>query len=356
MAEVDKDLEKTEQPTPKRREEARKKGQVAKSPEVASSVILLICLLVFYFCGAGMVEKIMEMMRWIFREAGGMIIDGDNIQVLMTGLTYKMFIILLPLMSAVLVAGMLANYLQVGFLFSTESIQPKLSKIDPIKGFKKLFSLKSLVELAKNIFKISVVGFIAYAVIRGEIEELSLLMERTVWEVLIYTGKVAFKIVFITCLALIFLSILDYIYQKWEHEKGLKMTKQEVKDEHKQTEGDPLVKARIRRLQREAVRQRMMASVPDADVVITNPTHIAVALKYDQTDMPTPRVVAKGAGYIAEKIKEIAREKDVPIVENRPVAQVLYKVIDVGGMIPENLYRAVAEILAYVYGLRTEEA
>ncbi|MBE9546714.1 MAG: flagellar biosynthesis protein FlhB [Proteobacteria bacterium] len=356
MAEGNQDQEKTEQPTPKRREEAKKKGQVAKSQEVASATILLVCLIFFYFNATGMFEQVLDMMRWMFLESGSMTVNSANIQALMVGFIYRMFVLLFPLFMIVVAAGMIANFLQVGFMFSTESIQPKLSKIDPIKGFQKFFSLKTLVELVKNIFKISIVGFIAYLVIKGEIRGLFPLMEQSVWGILSFIGRVVFKIVFVTCLALIVLAILDYVYQKWEHEKELKMSKQEVKDEFKQTEGDPLVKARIRRLQREAARHRMMANVPTADVVITNPTHIAVALKYDQAEMFAPKVVAKGRGFIAERIKEIARENGVTIVENKPVAQVLYKIVDVDEMIPENLYRAVAEILAYVYGLKASEA
>lgn len=354
MAEGNQDQEKTEQPTPKRREEAKKKGQVAKSQEVASVTILFACLIFFYFNSTGMFEQVLDMMRWMFRESGSITINSANIQALMVGFIYRMFILLFPLFMVVVAAGMIANYLQVGFMFSTESIQPKLSKIDPIKGFQKFFSLKTLVELVKNIFKISVVGFIAYLVIKGEIKGLFPLMEQSVWGILTFIGGVAFKMVFVTCMALIVMAILDYVYQKWEFEKDLKMSKQEVKDEFKQTEGDPLVKARIKRLQREAARHRMMTNVPTADVVITNPTHIAVALKYDQEEMFAPKVVAKGRGFIAERIKEIARENGVTIVENKPVAQVLYKIVEVDEMIPENLYRAVAEILAYVYGLKAD--
>jgi len=186
--------------------------------------------------------------------------------------------------------------------------------------------------------------------ISGEIENFIPLMDQSVWGILIYIARVAFKIVLMVCLALIILAALDYIYQKWEFEKNLKMTKQEVKDESRQTEGDTLVKARIRRLQRDMARKRMMASVSEADVVITNPTHLAVALRYDQTSVLAPKVVAKGAGFIAENIKDIARKNNVPIVNNKPLARVLYKSVDVDEIIPANLYRAVAEVLAFVYG------
>ncbi|MBW2599468.1 MAG: EscU/YscU/HrcU family type III secretion system export apparatus switch protein, partial [Deltaproteobacteria bacterium] len=316
--------------TPKKREEARKKGQVAKSRDAASVAVLLACLVFFWFGASGMFEKTMALARGLLTQSAQFNVDCNNIQGLSISLVYKISALLFPLFLTAFSMALLVNYLQVGFVLSAESVQPKLSKIDPIKGFQKLFSIRSLVELAKNIFKISIVGF-------------------SVWGILIYIAGVAFKIVLMVCLALIILAILDYIYQKWEFEKNLKMTKQEVKDESRQTEGDPLVKARIRRLQRDMARKRMMASVPEADVVITNPTHLAVALRYDQTSVLAPKVVAKGAGFIAENIKDIARKNNVPIVNNKPLARVLYKSVDVDEIIPANLYRAVAEVLAFVY-------
>ena len=355
MAEQKSDQEKTEQATPKKREDARKKGQVAKSKELASVAVLLACLVFFWFGSSGIVEKAMDITRGLLVESGRFTIDCNNIQHFSIDLVYKISALIFPLFLTAFSIALLANYLQVGFVLSTESIQPKLSKIDPVKGFQKLFSIRSLVELVKSIFKISIVGFIVYVTIKGEIGNFIPLADQGVWGILIYIGKVAFKIIFRTCLALIILAILDYLYQKWEFEKSLKMSKQEVKDERKQTEGDPIIKARIKRLQREMARKRMMASVPGADVVITNPTHVAVALHYDQSEMSAPEVVAKGMGFIAEKIKEIACENNVPIVENKPLAQVLYKTVNVDEQIPANLYKAVAEVLAYIYGMKMKQ-
>jgi len=352
MAEQNKDQEKTEQATPKKREETRKKGQVAKSRDATSVAVLLACLVFFWFGSSAMVEKMMALARWLFTQSAQFNVNCNNIQILSIGLIYKTFAILSPLFLAAFSMALLANYLQVGFVLSSESVQPKLSKIDPIKGFQKLFSIRSLVELAKNIFKISLVGFVAYVIVRREIENFIPLMDQSVWVILVYIGSVAFKIILVVCLALIILAALDYIYQRWEFEKDLKMTKQEVKDESRQMEGDPLVKARIKRLQRDMARKRMMASVPEADVVITNPTHLAVALRYDQAGMFAPKVVAKGAGFIAENIKDIARKNNVPIVNNKPLARVLYKNVDVDEMIPANLYKAVAEVLAFVYRMK----
>jgi flagellar biosynthesis protein FlhB len=355
MAEQDKDQEKTEQATPKKREEARKKGQVAKSREAASVGVLLACITFFWFGASGMVEKIMSLANWLLTQSSQFNVDANNIYDLSISLAYKFSDILLPLFLAAFLMALLANYLQVGVMFSLESVMPKFSKIDPIKGFGKLFSIRSLVELAKNIFKISIIFFIVYITIKGEIEHFILLIDQSVWGILIYIGKLSFKIVFRVCLVLIILAILDYIYQKWEFEKNLKMSKQEIKDEFKQTEGNPLIKSRIKRLQRDAARKRMMASVPEADVVITNPTHLAVAIRYDPAKVAAPKVVAKGAGIIAENIKDIARKNNVPIVGNKPLARVLYKSVDVDEVIPTNLYRAVAEVLAFVYNMKVNQ-
>jgi flagellar biosynthetic protein FlhB len=351
MAE-DKDQERNEQASPKRREEARNKGQVARSSEVPSAAILLACTLLFYFGSGGMLERMMDLTRSTLRECGTTSVSLGTVDALFWGWAWKLFLIMAPLLLTVVIAGLLANYLQIGFIFSPEAMAPKFEKLDPIKGFQRLVSLRSIVELVKSILKMSIIGLIVWFTLKDEIDNLIPLMEDSLMGILVYTGKVTFRIMITTCWALIVLSLLDYLYQRWEYEKGLRMSRQEVKDEYKQSEGDPIVKARIRRIQREMARKRMMANVPKADVVITNPTHLAVAIHYDPDKMFAPTVVAKGAGYVAEKIKEIALSSKVPVIENKPVAQLLYKTVDVDRAIPEDLYRAVAEILAYVYGLK----
>ncbi len=353
MAEQNKDQERNEEATPKKREQARQKGQVAKSREASSVAVLLAGLFFFWFGAGAMWDKILAITRWTLLQAGQFRIDDANIQALAWGLTNKIFFLLLPLFLVALIVGLFVNYIQVGFVFSADSLQPKFSKLDPIQGAIKLLSLKSLVELVKNILKLMIVGFAVYLILRGEAERVVLLVDQSVEGILLYIASVAFKIVLAVCLVLILLAVLDYAYQKWEFEKDLKMTKQEIKDESKQSDGDPLVKSRIRRLQREAARKRMMANVPKADVVITNPTHLAVALLYDQSHMSAPKVVAKGAGFVAETIRDIARKNNVPIVNDKPLARVLYKKVNVDETIPANLYRAVAEILAFVYGIKT---
>jgi len=352
MADIDKDQERTEQASPKRREEARNKGQVAKSPEVASAAILLACSIFFYFGSGGMVEGLMELTRGTLRESGTTAVSLNTINALIWGWTWKLFLVMAPLLLTVVITGFLANYLQIGFIFSTETLVPKFEKIDPIKGFQRLASLRSFVELIKSLLKMAIITVVVWFTLKDELQNMIPLMEESLWGIFLYTGRISFKILITTCWILIVLAILDYLYQRWEFEKGIRMSRQEVKDEYKQTEGDPHVKSRIRRIQREAARKRMMANVPKADVVITNPTHLAVAIRYDPENMYAPTVVAKGAGFVAERIREIAAAHRVPVIENKPVAQLLYKTVDVDQAIPEDLYRAVAEILAYVYGLK----
>jgi len=348
MAEND-DQERTEQATAKRREESREKGQVARSQEVVSVVILVAGLLFFYFGGSGLLLKTMDVMTAGFREAGRTELTQASVTPIIISYILKGFGILFPLLVAVLIAAILGNILQFGFMFSTESLQPKFDKISPAKGFKRLFSLRSLAELLKGILKICIIGGVAYIVIRKEFDHLIPLADQSAWGMFMYMTGICFKILLAVTVALVFLAALDYAYQRWEFEKGIRMTKQEIKDEYKNTEGDPMIKARIRRIQREMAQKRMMAEVPKADVVITNPTHLAVAIRYNPADMQAPIVVAKGADFIAEKIRDIARENDVPIIENKPLAQVLYKIVKVKHMVPEDLYRAVAEVLAFVY-------
>jgi flagellar biosynthesis protein FlhB len=349
MAENDQDQERTEDATSRRREEAREKGQVARSQEIVSVGILVACLIYFYFGASGFLKNIMTLMTSGFRSAGQFNLTQESLIYLFSDYVFKGFFILFPIMLTVVVAAILGNILQIGVMFSSESVTPKFSKIDPIKGFERLFSLRSVVELTKSIFKICIIGMVVYFVVKAELANMIPLMDQSIWDLMIYFGRVCFKIILAATIVLVILAILDYIYQRWEYEKSLRMTKQEIKDEYKNTEGDPLIKSRIRRLQREAAQKRMMAAVPKADVVITNPTHLAVAIQYDQENMMAPKVVAKGANLIAEKIKEIALENDVPIVEDKPLAQVLYKMVDVDNLIPEDLYRAVAEVLAFVY-------
>jgi flagellar biosynthetic protein FlhB len=344
--------ERTEQATPKRREDARKKGQVARSREVPSVLILLGALSVFFFGGSWMLGQTAGAMERIFENLGTFRLQQASLPDFLAGVFETIFRILFPLLTAVVVAGLAANVLQVGFRMSPEALRPKLSKLDPLKGVRRLLSLQSLAEVVKSVLKIAVVGGVAFHLVRGELDRIPSLMRCPVADSLAFAGDAAIKIGFYTCLVLLLLALLDFAFQRWQHEKQLRMTKQEVKEEHKQREGDPQVKARIRRTQAEMARHRMMEAVPDADVVLTNPTRLAIALRFDAARMAAPCVVAKGAGFVADRIRSLAKEHNVPIVENKPLARTLFQSVDIGGAIPAELYRAVAEVLAYVYRVR----
>jgi len=346
------DQEKTEPASPKKRDDARKKGQMAVSREVPSVLILMASLVFFFFGGGWMVSTVTLFMRSIFSNLNSLIVsDIVSAQALLFLSIQKALSILLPFMLAVLVAGVLGYIMQVGVLFSTETITPKLSKLNPLEGFRRLVSGKTLIELPKSILKLVVVGSIAYVMVIKNLQRMPDLMQLSVAEILREFGWIAFQIAFFVCLALTILAAADYIFQHWQHEKEIRMTKQEVKDEQKQLQGDPQIKAKIRSAQREMARRRMMAAVPEADVVITNPTRLAVALKFDADEMDAPLVVAKGAGEVAGKIREIAKEHNIPLVEEKPLARALFKTVEIDQFIPVELYRAVAEVLAYVYRL-----
>jgi flagellar biosynthetic protein FlhB len=352
---AEENQERTEEATPKRRSESKEKGQVAKSRDLSSVAILSAALIYFYFNASDMLKKIMTMLSKNLHRASSTSLSPNDITMLGAELTLQFFFILYPLMLTVVIAALLSNILQSGFIFSPEAIAPKLSKLDPIKGMKNLLGTRSLVELVKNILKVTIVALVAYLSVKSSLHQVIPLMNQDLWQIFSFIGRNSYLIIANVCLLLVIVAVLDFAYQKWEFEKSIKMSKQEVKEENKQSEGDPLIKGRIRRLQRDAARKRMMASVPKADVVITNPTHIAIAIRYDSEKMAAPVVLAKGTGFIAEKIKEVAKASGVPVVENKLVAQLLYKLVDIDEAIPENLYRAVAEILAYVYGMKKKQ-
>jgi len=344
--------EKTEQPTPRRREEARRKGEVAKSRELPSVAVLLSGLITLTFFGSYMYSHIHSIMRGSFSLITLNDLNIVDFMVFAQEMINLFILALTPLLAAVFVTAILSNIMQVGFVLSAESIKPKLSKLDPIKGLGRLFSKQSFMELFKSLLKLAIVGAVAYLTVRGEMKNLLLLGGMELNSIIAYILLTIFKI-FIRCtLAMIFLVIIDYAFQKWDFEKRMKMTRKEVKDELKRTEGDPLVKSRIRSIQMQMARKRMMQAVPEADVVITNPTDLAVALKYDNSVMEAPKLLAKGSGRIAKRIKELAEEHDIPIVENKELAQGLYSSVEIGQEIPPILYQAVAEVLAYIYKLK----
>ncbi|MDQ0156799.1 flagellar biosynthesis protein FlhB [Robertmurraya andreesenii] len=341
--------EKTEKATPKKRQDSRKKGQVAKSQDINTAVVLLAVFLVLLFGGKYFFDTLLYLFRHTYEQYIGMDITENNLQMLFLDILKELVYVLAPIMAIAMVAGVAANYMQFGFLFSTETIQPKLEKLDPIKGLKRIFSIRAIVELLKSILKISVVGVVTFSVLWARKDEILILGQKSVGAGLATIANLTVQMGLIACAALIILAALDYFYQKYDFEKNIRMSKQDIKDEYKNMEGDPLIKSKIKQRQREMAMRRMMQEVPNADVVITNPTHYAVALKYDENKLDAPYVVAKGVDYVAQKIKLIAKENEVIQVENRPLARALYSQTEIGDAIPEEFFKAVAEILAYVY-------
>lgn len=348
--------EKTEQPTPKKIRESREKGSVAKSTELNSAAILILGLSFLYFTGGSTWMSIMDATKVVYNQIGQVDASINN-----AGVYFKIgaeFVgtLLAPFLFFVLFIGVGINLLQIGFLFTTKPLEPDLTKLNPLSGVKNLVSLKGLMEGAKGFFKVGVVFTATYLVLKADIDEIFGIADCTVGQILIFITTKMFKLGMIVALILLAMALLDYAFQRWNHLRQLKMTKQEVKEERKQMEGDPQVKSRIKSLMREMARRRMMEEVPKATVVVTNPTFIAIALRYDAETMNTPTVVAKGKRVIAEKIKEIARENGVPIVEDKPLARSMYDVVEIGDEIPPDFFPAVAEILAYVYKLQKKVA
>jgi flagellar biosynthetic protein FlhB len=258
----------------------------------------------------------------------------------------------LPLFVVAVISALIIGYAQVGFLFTLETLKVKGERINPLSGFKRIFSMRSVVELVKSIIKLVIVGWVAYSYLKTKQNEVVALMGSNLQDILAFIGYAVFSVAIRISFAMIILGFLDYLYQKFDYEKSLRMTKQEVKDEYKQTEGNPEIKSKIKQKQRQMSMRRMMQDVPKADVVITNPTHFAVALKYDPEKSTAPFVVAKGQDYIALRIKQVAADSNIQIVENKPLARTLYSTLDIGDAIPPELYQAVAEILAFVYNLK----
>ncbi len=348
--------ERTERATPKRREEARKKGNVAKSIEVSTTAIILASLLFFYFGGSYMFNLMSHYSRVIFENIDWVTLNSDNMQDYLQIAAIGFLKVSSPFIITIMVIGVTINYAQVGPLFTLEPLTPKFSKVNPLAGMKRvLFSRKALVELVKNILKIGIIGSIAYYSISGDVQDFIPLIDQTPLQIFAYASRETFALGVKIAIALIAMAVLDFMFQKFDYEGSIRMTKQEIKEEMKQLEGDPHVKARIRSVQREMARRRMMEEIPEADVIITNPVEIAIALKYAPGDMEAPKVLAKGRKKVAEKIRAIAIEHDIPIVEDKPLAWALFKAVKIGEFIPENLFHAVAEVLAYVYKLKNKK-
>ncbi|WP_074432778.1 flagellar biosynthesis protein FlhB [Neobacillus jeddahensis] len=339
--------EKTEKATPNKRREAKKKGQVVKSMEVSSALTLLLSFSFLMIGGKTLVEGCISIYRRSFQEYMLWDLTEANTRVLFNQLVFDAAKLVAPLLGIALIAGLVANFAQVGFMLNP--LKFSFSKMNPLSGLKNMFSLRSLVELFKSLLKIILTGLIVFFVIWKKKEELLLIGQKSIFDSARFIGSLIIQIGLAAAACLAVIAAADYLYQKYEYEKKLKMSKQDIKDEYKKQEGDPHIKGQRRAKQREMSMNRMMQEVPKADVVITNPTHFAVAIRYDFNTMDSPIVIAKGQDHVALKIKEIAKEHKIMTVENRPVARALFAAVEIGEPIPEDMFNAVGEILAFVY-------
>ena len=344
--------DKTEPPTERRRQEARQQGRVAKSMDLTAAVMLLGGLLAVCLLGPRMFAALSDRMRYYLSDQAPSLLRPGAIQQELQGNVRHVMTLVGPFLGTMAVLAIGANLLQIGPILSLHPLQPKLSKLDPIQGLQRIFSKQGLVRLLQSLFKVAVVGSVAAWVIHDEFGRLGAPSVLSFLEIARYAGAAVLSLAIKLGLALLALAILDYAYQRWQYEQDLRMTKQEVKDEMKRMEGDPITRDRRRRLQRQLAYQRMAQAIPDADVIVTNPTEVAVALRYDSEKMDAPTVVAKGEGYLAQRIRQIAVTHGVPIVERPPLARTLYRTVEVGRQVPPDLYRTVAELLAYVYQLK----
>jgi flagellar biosynthetic protein FlhB len=341
--------EKTEKATPRRREEARRKGQVFKSTDLNAAIIMVAGSVAIYLTYPYIIQSLQEFTSLYLLERTYQEFTVQYATELLLEVLYLLARLVLPIMAACFVAALLVTYLQVGFIFSGEPLTPKLERLNPVQGFQRIFSKRALVELTKSLLKVVITGWIVYSVVRKYYYVFPRFVDMELVATLQALAQIVFEMAMKVGIVFVIIGVLDYLYQWYEHEKTLKMSKYDVKQEYKEMEGDPVVKSRQRQIQREAAMRRMMAEVPKADVVITNPTHFAVALRYEVNAMDAPVVIAKGQDFIAAKIKEIADENGVMIVENPLLARTLYNSVEIGQAVPEELYNAVAEVLAFVY-------
>lgn len=348
--------EKTEKPSPKKRRDAREEGQILQSKEINTVVVLFSCFLALKFFGGFMNNQLSKLMMEVFMgiNDADSFLDPLNITNNFMQISSIFAIVILPVLLVAFGSALIVSYLQVGFLFTTKTLQIKLNRLNPVEGFKKIFSKRALVELVKSILKILLVGYVAVNYGYKRIIEIINYANLEPFQAMVSFSNLIFGFIIRILGVLLLLSFMDYFFQWREHEKNLRMSKQELKEEYKQTEGDPFIKGKIKEKQRRIAMSRMMQDIQQADVIITNPTHYAVAIKYDRDQFDAPYLLAKGVNIIAENIKKVARENSIPIIENKVLARSIFDLIDIGGIITEDLYEAVAEVLAYVYSLKDE--
>lgn len=343
--------EKTEEATPRRLQEVRRKGQVARSHDLSAALVLLASIIFLYWRREAFYKEMAELFTSALQEGWRRQLDGGAVMVMFGHLALKIGLLLAPLFLLAVTVGLAANFAQTGFVFSLEPMAPRLENLNPVKGLQRFFSRRALMDLGKSLAKVVVASLVVWLIVKGQFTRVLLSVDMGLSGILDLVGQLLYRVGLGVLAVFLVLAAVDYVFQRREYQRNLRMTRQEVKEEMKQTEGDPLVRSRLREKQRRLARHRMMHAVPRATVVITNPTHVAVALRYRETE-GAPRVVAKGAGSIAERIKDVARRHNVPIVEDPPVARALFRQVDIGQEIPLALYQAVAEILARIYRLR----
>lgn len=346
--------EKTEPATAKRRKELREKGQIPRSRELVTAIVLLVSFWSIRLLSSYIYRNLTFVVRTYlnFPKDIDTSFTTENIMRLLLQCLVVLAKVLAPILLIIAAVSVIVNYLQIGPVFTARPLMPSLGKLNPVEGFKRLFSKKTFVELLKSMLKIGIIGYVVYDYLTDNYRIVPELLNMNIENTIVFIGNTVISIGIRAAAVLFILSVFDYGYQIWDYEKSIRMSKQEIKDEYKMIEGNPQIKSKIREKQRQLSLRRMMAEVPSADVIITNPTHFAVAVKYDAQVSDAPMVVAKGKDLIAQKIKDTAKQNKVPVVENKPLAQALYKSVDIGGKIPVELYKAVAEVLAYVYSLR----
>ncbi len=347
----DSNDERTETATPYRREEFRKQGTVAMSREVLSVLMMGAVAFALY----GSCHTMLTQFSTLAQQYFGFLVRGEFEKTQLLEMRWGVFKSLawmvFPVLTTAMVAGIVSSVLQVGFYFTTEPLTPKWERINPINGFNRMFSGQGFIEVIKALIKIAIAGWVVWKFIKAEAPQVGVLYQKSTLEITTITLISVGKLMVSLLLFLAVIAALDYAFQKFQLEKKMKMTRREAKEEFKLREGDPLIKSRIRSIQRKIASRRMMEEIPKSTVIVTNPTHLAVALQYE-AGMQAPKIVAKGAGFVADKIKEIARANRIPIVENKPLARNIFKNIPIGQYIPRELYKAVAEVLSYVYKLR----
>lgn len=346
--------EKSEKATPRQREKSREEGRVAKSQDLNAAVMTCLGFGSLLVIGPFMANEVMSMVRHMLSHAPAIAAEDPTFVKIFGDSLLRFFVVMAPMFALLVIFGALVNIVQVGFKITPKAIKPKFEKLDVLKGLKQKLSVRTIVIAVRDTIKLFIVGFVAYKALESEYENFFLLPDMDVVQLARMMTSTALWVGLKIGAAMLFIAVVDYAYQRYEFEKSIKMSKQDIRDEYKTTDGNPQIKARVRQIQREMSRARMMEEVARADVVVTNPTHIAVALKYDRGAMAAPLVLAKGERLIADKIKEIAREHGIPVVEDKPLARALFKMCEIGQAVPETLFRAVAELLAYVYRLKGE--